>query len=91
MSIHGRHRSEEMDSIIHKYRMLFWLLHPTSIIVVFLARSLDAICQSFQLELDDIIVLSTDGLFDNVPDRLLEKILFAVSYSFSNMISMKFS
>ncbi|CAF2899528.1 unnamed protein product [Rotaria sp. Silwood2] len=37
--------------------------------------SLDAICQNFQLELDDIIILSTDGLFDNVPDLLIEKIL----------------
>ncbi|UJR28007.1 hypothetical protein I4U23_009265 [Adineta vaga] len=37
--------------------------------------SLDAICQNFQLELDDIIILSTDGLFDNVPDRLIERIL----------------
>ncbi|CAF1614843.1 unnamed protein product [Rotaria magnacalcarata] len=37
--------------------------------------SVDAICQTFQLELDDIVILSTDGLFDNVPDRLLEKIV----------------
>ncbi|CAF0826949.1 unnamed protein product [Adineta ricciae] len=37
--------------------------------------SLDAICQNFQLELDDVIILSTDGLFDNVPDRLIERIL----------------
>ncbi|CAF0755023.1 unnamed protein product [Adineta steineri] len=37
--------------------------------------SLDAICQNFQLELDDIIILSTDGLFDNVPDRLIERMI----------------
>ncbi|CAF0817232.1 unnamed protein product [Rotaria sordida] len=37
--------------------------------------SLDAICQNFQLTLDDIIILSTDGLFDNVPDQLIERIL----------------
>ncbi|CAF3390378.1 unnamed protein product [Rotaria socialis] len=37
--------------------------------------SVDAICQTFQLELDDIVILSTDGLFDNIPDRLLEKII----------------
>ncbi|CAF0978952.1 unnamed protein product [Rotaria sp. Silwood1] len=35
----------------------------------------DAICDTFDLELDDIIILSTDGLFDNVPNYLIEKIL----------------
>jgi len=37
--------------------------------------SIDAICQNFQLELDDIVILSTDGLFDNVPDQLIERII----------------
>lgn len=37
--------------------------------------SADAICQNFQLELDDIVILSTDGLFDNIPDQLIERIL----------------
>jgi len=37
--------------------------------------SSDAICQTFDLQLDDIVILSTDGLFDNVPDRLIEFIL----------------
>ncbi|UJR21416.1 hypothetical protein I4U23_024505 [Adineta vaga] len=35
----------------------------------------DAICQSFDLELNDIIILSTDGLFDNVSDFQIEQIL----------------
>ncbi len=47
---------------------------------LFLFRSLDAICQSFQLELDDIVILSTDGLFDNVPSRLIERIIAKVCY-----------
>ncbi|CAF1319244.1 unnamed protein product, partial [Didymodactylos carnosus] len=37
--------------------------------------SLDAICQSFQLIQDDIIILSTDGLFDNVHDHMIEMIV----------------
>ncbi|CAM4744403.1 unnamed protein product [Rotaria magnacalcarata] len=37
--------------------------------------SFDAICETFDLELDDIIILSTDGLFDNVPNHLIEQIL----------------
>ncbi|CAF1415050.1 unnamed protein product [Rotaria sordida] len=37
--------------------------------------SLDAICDTFDVQLDDIIILSTDGLFDNVPNFLIEKIL----------------
>ena len=49
----------------------------------YLFRSLDAICQNFQLELDDIIILSTDGLFDNVSDQLIEKIIANVCFSFS--------
>lgn len=48
--------------------------------VEFIFRSLDAICQNFQLELDDIIILSTDGLFDNVPDRLIERIISKVCF-----------
>jgi hypothetical protein len=48
----------------------------------FLFRSLDAICQNFQLELDDIVILSTDGLFDNVPDNLIERIISKVYFSF---------
>ncbi|CAF1607936.1 unnamed protein product [Adineta ricciae] len=35
----------------------------------------DAICQTFELELNDIIILSTDGLFDNVSDFQIEQIL----------------
>ena len=31
--------------------------------------------RTFLLELDDVVILSTDGLFDNVPDRLIETIL----------------
>ena len=53
----------------------------------FYCRSSDAICQRFDLELDDIVILSTDGLFDNVPDRLIEHILAHVNIhvlSFSN-------
>ncbi len=53
-----------------------------SIIIIyqefFFFRILDAICQNFQLELDDIVILSTDGLFDNVPDQLIERILAKV-------------
>ncbi|CAF1580221.1 unnamed protein product, partial [Didymodactylos carnosus] len=37
--------------------------------------SLDAICQSFQLTEGDIVILSTDGLFDNVHDDMLERIV----------------
>jgi serine/threonine protein phosphatase PrpC len=44
-------------------------------------RSLDAIYQTFDLEFDDIIILSTDGLFDNVPDHLIEQILSHVSFT----------
>lgn len=44
------------------------------------SRSSDAICQTFDLQLDDIVILSTDGLFDNVPDRLIEFILANVSF-----------
>lgn len=50
----------------------------------FLFRSLDAICQNFQLELDDIVILSTDGLFDNVSDHLIERIISKV-YFFLNI------
>ena len=42
-------------------------------------RSSDAICQRFDLELGDVVILSTDGLFDNVPDRLIEHILAHVN------------
>lgn len=48
-------------------------------VFLFCLRILDAICQNFQLELDDIVILSTDGLFDNVPDQLIERILSRVS------------
>jgi len=43
-------------------------------------RSFDAICQTFDLKLNDIIILSTDGLFDNVPDNLIEQILSQASF-----------
>jgi len=48
-----------------------------------LFRSIDAICQTFDLKLNDIIILSTDGLFDNVPDYLIEQILSQASLRFS--------
>jgi protein phosphatase PTC7 len=47
-----------------------------------LFRSIDAICQTFDLKLNDIIILSTDGLFDNVPDYLIEQILSQASLRF---------
>ncbi|CAF1027524.1 unnamed protein product [Adineta steineri] len=39
----------------------------------------DAICQTFDLELNDVIILSTDGLFDNVSDFQIEQILARTS------------
>ena len=44
-----------------------------------LFRVFDAICQTFDLEVNDIIILSTDGLFDNASDFHLEQILARVS------------
>ena len=58
-------------------------------VFLFCLRILDAICQNFQLELDDIVILSTDGLFDNVPDQLIERILSRVSPSSSSYIPIR--
>jgi len=58
--------------------------------IFFLFRSFDAICQDFQLELDDIVILSTDGLFDNVPDQLIERIISKVYFYFLYLIEIYF-
>lgn len=60
------------------------------IILFFIFRSFDAICQTFDLEVDDIIILSTDGLFDNVPDYIIEQILSQVSWIFISNINLCF-
>ena len=61
-------------SYVVSFCFVFLMNNP--IYLVF--RILDAICQNFQLELDDVVILSTDGLFDNVPDRLIERIIARV-------------
>ncbi|CAF2824620.1 unnamed protein product [Rotaria sp. Silwood2] len=50
----------------------------------------DAICDTFDLELNDIIILSTDGLFDNVPNYLIEKILsqnYSLKHSANDLVT----
>lgn len=59
--------------------MMMMMKNESETLIFLIFRSADAICQNFQLEQDDIIILSTDGLFDNVPHRLIERILASVN------------
>lgn len=65
------------------YAVLFALNETLHVLFSPLSRSSDAICQTFDLQLGDIVILSTDGLFDNVSDRLIEQILAHVNFLFS--------
>lgn len=57
----------------------------------FFCRSSDAICEDFELELGDIIILSTDGLFDNIPNHIIEHILSRVNNHFRLFLSRMIS